>query len=67
MHSSFADSRENSSQQWPDARQHDCNDSNHLDHYKTAIELDPDLAVATTRTPGQPFSPWLVPGVGISI
>jgi hypothetical protein len=67
MDSSSKDIRGNSFKKWSETRFPACNDDDDPDHDNTAvIRLTRDFA-AITRTAEQPYSPWLVPGVGISI
>lgn len=68
MDLSLRDIRMISLKKWSDTRFTICNDNDDPDRDNaTAIPLDQDLAEAITRATEQPYSPWLVPGVGISI
>lgn len=53
---------------WLDARLPSCNDNDDPDHDSTVVAADPDGdGTASALPPERPYSPWLVPGVGISI
>jgi hypothetical protein len=53
---------------WLDGHVPSCNDNDDPNHDNTVTAVAPDDDGASAgATPERPYSPWLVPGVGISI